>query len=403
VRTFRPLLLLASIAAAGTAGTLIVGIVAGMPGGELGRLALLILPAVLASFVAVTAARPLLARSSVSVRMVSVAAVAAVVALVNLLVLAAQMSVTPQDATTIGVLFLYSLGAGIAAALVLARATTSSVSRLAEAAKALGGGDLEARVGPMTGAPELTTLASTLDQMAAELQEAMRRVRDVEARRRDLVMAVSHDLRTPLCSLRAMVEAIDEGVVEDPLSLRRYVGEMRSSVDSLVDLTDDLFELVQLEDGAIEVETERAHLGDVVHFAMAACRSQATTKGLVVETRLNGAASTSCSPRLVRVLHNLLQNAIRHTPSDGSVLIEARREPGLLEVAVEDTGEGLAPDELARVFEPFYRVDPARAGAGSGLGLALAQRIVEGLGGRIEARSRPLAGSRFLIRIPVEL
>ncbi len=402
MRGLRPLALLAAIAAAGAGGTLVIGALAGMRGSELVHLVLLILPAALASLVAVGASRPLLARSSFGARMMAVAAVAAVVALVNLFLLARQMSVTPRDATTIGVLLLSSLGTGIAAALVLGRGTGSAVTRLAETAAALGRGDLDARVGPIVAGPELVTLGATLDEMAERLQRAIGRIREVEARRRDLVMAVSHDLRTPLSSLRATVEAIDEGVVEDAPTLHRYVSEMRASVDALVALTDDLFELVQLDAGAIEAETERSRLEDVVRFALAACGPQATTKGLVVETRLNGAADAPCPPRLVRVLQNILQNAIRHTPADGTVRIEARREPGLLEVAVADTGEGIAADSLARVFEPFYRGDPARTGGGSGLGLTLAKRIVEALGGGIEARSRPSMGSRFAIRLPVE-
>jgi len=291
---------------------------------------------------------------------------------------------------------------GIGAAVVLGRATTAAVTRLVSAARALGQGNLDARVGPVPASPELTMLAATLDEMAEQLQRAMRRVREIEARRRDLIVAVSHDVRTPLSSLRATVEAVDEGVVDDPPTLHRYVREMRASVDALVALTDDLFELVQLDAGAIEAEAGWARLEDLVRSALSACGSHATTKGLVVETRLNGAADAPCSPRLVRVLQNLVQNAIRHTPADGTIRIEARREPGLLEVAVEDTGEGMAPEVLAHVFEPFYRGDPARAGGGSGLGLALAQRIVEGLGGDIEARSRQSVGSRFAIRLPVE-
>ena len=402
VRSLRPLLLLAAIAAAGAAGTLAAGALVGMHGGELEHLGLLILPAALASLVAVAAARPLLARSPVRIRLVAVAAVAAVVALVNLSVLAHQMSVTPHDATTIGVLLLYSLGAGIGAALVLGRTTTAAVARLANTARALGRGDLDARVGRVTAGPELTTLAETFDEMGDQLQQALSRIREVEARRRDLITAVSHDLRTPLSSLRATVEALDEGMVEDPKTLQRYVHGMRGSVDALVVLTDDLFELVQLDASAIEAESERARLADVVSSALAACESQALAGGLAVTTRLNGAADTPCSLRLVRVLQNLLQNAIRHTPADGTVLIEARREPGMLEIAVEDTGEGMSPDILAHVFDPFYRGDPARTGARSGLGLTLTQRIVEGLGGGIEAESRPSIGSRFAVRLPVD-
>jgi signal transduction histidine kinase len=218
--------------------------------------------------------------------------------------------------------------------------------------------------------------------------------------RRDLVTAVSHDLRTPLAGLRAMAEAIDDGVVDDLPSLRRYAAQMKRSVNSLVVLVDDLFELAQLDAGAIERETERARLIDVVRSAVAACEATALQKGLRLSAELNGAEQAECSPRLVRVLQNLLQNAIRHTPADGSVRIEAHRMPSGLQVAVQDTGEGIAADALTQVFEPFWRGDRARSGEGSGLGLALAKRIVESLGGTIQVESALEHGSRFAVVVP---
>jgi two-component system, OmpR family, sensor histidine kinase BaeS len=175
---------------------------------------------------------------------------------------------------------------------------------------------------------------------------------------------------------------------------------MRRSVESLVVLVDDLFELVQLDAGAIEAESERARIEDVVRSAVAACDAQATEKGLALETSLADAGGASCSPRVTRVVQNLLQNAIRHTPTDGTVRVEARHVRDGLEVVVEDSGEGIEPAALERVFEPFWRADPARSGDGAGLGLALAKRIVEALGGRIDAESSPAEGSRFAVILP---
>jgi signal transduction histidine kinase len=213
--------------------------------------------------------------------------------------------------------------------------------------------------------------------------------------------AVSHDLRTPLANLRAMVEAIDEGVVEDVPSLRRYAGEMRRSVTDLVALVDDLFELAQIDAGAIEAETEQARLSDVVHAALTTVRLAAEEKGLLVTTDLGDAADSLCSPRLARVLQNLLTNAVRHTPADGVIRVNARCRADALDVAVADNGEGIAIEDLSRVFEPFFRADPSRSGAGSGLGLALAKRIVEALGGRIVARNEESGGARFALELPV--
>jgi len=292
------------------------------------------------------------------------------------------------------------VGAGIGAAVVTARSSARAVRSLTATAGALRDGDLDARAGQIEGGPELDVLAATLDDMAARLQGAQERERQIEATRRDLVTAVSHDLRTPLASLRAMVEAIDERVVDDPESMRRYAAEMRRSVRQLGAMVDDLFELAQLDAGAIETETRRARLGEVVSSAVATVGLQAEEKGLSLVAELNGADDALCSPRLARVIQNLLVNAVRHTPADGSVRIEARLAADTLEVAVADTGEGIAPQDLARIFDPFFRADPARQGAGAGLGLALAKRIVEALGGEISAESEPSHGARFAVTLP---
>jgi signal transduction histidine kinase len=397
---WRGLALLLVVAGVGALGTLATGAAMGMHASELAHLAALMAPALVVTLVAIAVARPLLARSSMRQSLVAVAIVGAVVGLANLVVLARQMFVSDLDATTLGVLFLYSTGAGMGAALALARARSRAVARLAETARALGEGDIDARVGHLEGGPELDTLAVTLDDMATKLQAAMERERRIERTRRDLVTAVSHDLRTPLSSLRAMVEAIEEGVIDDAPSLRLYAVEMRRSVSQLVSMVDDLFEMVQLDEGAIETETHRARLVEIVSSAVAAVEVQAREKRLSLVTNLNGAEDAPCSPRMTRVLQNLLVNAVRHTPADGTVRVRASSSPDWLEVAVEDTGEGMAPEDLAQVFEPFFRADPARSGAGAGLGLALARRIVESLGGRIEAESRPAVGSRFSVQLP---
>jgi signal transduction histidine kinase len=397
---WRGLALLLVVAGVGALGTLATGVAMGMHASELVHLAALLAPALVVTLVAIAVARPLLARSSMRQSLVAVAIVGAVVGLANLVVLARQMFVNDHDATTLAVLFLYSTGAGIGAALALARAQSRAVARLAETARALGEGDIDARVGTLEGGPELDTLAVTLDDMATKLQAAMERERRIERTRRDLMTAVSHDLRTPLSSLRAMVEAIEEGVIDDTPSLRLYAVEMRRSVSQLVSMVDDLFEMVQLDEGAIETETHRARLVDIVSSAVAAVEVQAREKRLSLVTNLNGAEDAPCSPRVTRVLQNLLVNAVRHTPADGTVRVRASRSLDWLEVAVEDTGEGMAPEDLAHVFEPFFRADPARSGAGAGLGLALARRIVESLGGRIEAESRPAVGSRFSVQLP---
>ncbi|MGH2580818.1 MAG: sensor histidine kinase [Actinomycetota bacterium] len=398
--SWRALALIAVVAAAGAFGTIAVGAAIGMDGQELLDLAAYLAPALVVTVIATAIAGPLLSRASMRQRFGTVALVGTVVAMANLFVLAETMFVSGHDATLVGVLLVYSIGAGVGSALAVARTSVSALDRLASTARALGEGDLEVRVGDLRAGPELDTLARTLNEMADRLKQAQERERQVETTRRDLITAVSHDLRTPLASLRAMVEAIDEGVVDDPPSLHRYAVEMRRSVDQLVGMVDDLFELAQIDAGAIEVQTRRARLDDVVRSAIAVVEPQAQEKGLALVTDLNGTENASCSPRMARVLQNLLVNAIRHTPADGTVRVDARMLPLGIEVAVLDTGEGISPEDLERVFDPFFRTDTARSGGGAGLGLTLAKRIVETLGGRIEAESEPAHGSRFSVLLP---
>jgi signal transduction histidine kinase len=398
--SWRALALVGVVASVGALGTMAVGAAIGMDGHELLDLAAYLAPALVITVLAMAITGPLLSRASMRQRFATVALVGTVVAMANLFVLAKTMFVSHHDATLVGVLLLYSIGAGVGCSLAVARTSSSALNRLAAVARALGQGDLEARVGNMTAGAELDTLARTLDEMADRLKQAQEREREVEATRRDLITAVSHDLRTPLASLRAMIEAIDEGVVDDPPSLRRYALEMRRSVNQLVSLVDDLFELAQVDAGAIEAETQRARLDEVVRSALAVVGPQAEQKGLALVANLNGSEDALCSPRMARVLQNLLANAIRHTPADGTVRIAARRSPPWLELSVEDTGEGIASENLQRIFEPFFRADPARSAEGAGLGLALAKRIVEALGGHIEAESQLAAGSRFAVFLP---
>jgi signal transduction histidine kinase len=396
-----PVLTVTAVVLAGALASLGLGLALGVKLSELRHLGLLLLIALLATVGASIAAGRLLAHASVRWRFVAIAAIAVLVSLVNLGVLTMLMSVSHHDATLVAILLVYSSGAGVAAALALAKAWGTAVERLVQRSRSLADGHLDARVGRLGAGPELDTLAAALDETAAKLERSLTRERAGEARRKDLITAVSHDLRTPLASLRAMVEAVNDGVVDDPPTLRRYVGEMGRSVESLALLVDDLFELVQIDAGAIAVESHRIRLEQVVQEALATCGPQASEKGLVVETQIyDGGEQCLCSPRLVRVLQNLLQNAIRHTPADGTVRMEARRGPSGIELVVEDTGEGIAPGALHQVFEPFWRGDAARSSNGSGLGLALAKRIVESLGGQIRVQSEPARGSRFAVSVP---
>jgi signal transduction histidine kinase len=395
----RGLTALVLVVAAGMAAALAFAAATGMPAGELLHLVSYLTPAAVATLAVALAARPFLERLPARLAVVVVGAAAAVAAVANVAVLAWLMFLDTDDAVHVGALVLYAVAVGVAAGLALARESQVALDRLTTTARALSEGDLRARAGRVGGARELRLLAATLDEMADRLAGALERERELEARRRDLVAAASHDLRTPLASLKVMIHAVEDGVVEDPSDLRRYAGEMRRAVDALVGLVDDLFQLAQLDAVALEREAGLTTVAEVVDDAVAAVRTAAAQKGVKVDVEL-AAGDATCSPRLARVLQNLLTNAVRHTPAGGTVTVRAAYVGERLELSVADTGEGIDPALLERVFEPFWRADPARGGPGAGLGLTLAQRIVEALGGRIEAQAEPARGARFAVVLP---
>lgn len=213
------------------------------------------------------------------------------------------------------------------------------------------------------------------------MEERMRR--QVEEARRGLVAAASHDLRTPLASLRLLVEAIDDGVAGEDRD--RYLGEIRTHVAVLSDLIDDLFELSRIEAGDISWTMRQVELGDLIGDTVAAFRAAAEARGVHLAAELPGGkvVAEADAEKVQRVLFNLIQNAIRHTPADGSVTVRAKGGPGGVEVEVADSGEGIPAAEGERVFEAFYRGDSARGEDGAGLGLAISRAIVEAHGGRI--------------------
>lgn len=207
---------------------------------------------------------------------------------------------------------------------------------------------------------------------------------EIEEARRRLVAAASHDLRTPLASLRLLVESIDDGVVTGE-TRDRYLGEIRTHVAVLSDLVDDLFELSRIEAGDISWTMRQVELGDLIGDTVAAMRAPAEARGVRIAAELppGHVVAEANAEKVQRVLFNLIQNAIRHTPADGSVTIRARNHGGDVEVEVADDGEGIPASDGERVFDAFYRGDAARGEDGAGLGLAISRAIVEAHGGKI--------------------
>jgi len=222
--------------------------------------------------------------------------------------------------------------------------------------------------------------------LAARLAAEERSRREVEAARRRLVASVSHDLRTPLASLRLLVESIEDGVVTGE-TRDRYLREVRTHVAALSGLIDDLFELSRIEAGDISWTMSQVELRELVGDTVAAMRAPAAARGVALAAELpaHELMTRANAEKVQRVLFNLIQNAIRHTPADGSVTVRAQTAPGGVEVEVADSGEGIAQGDDKRVFDAFYRGDEGDAAdpEGAGLGLAISRAIVEAHGGRI--------------------
>jgi signal transduction histidine kinase len=220
--------------------------------------------------------------------------------------------------------------------------------------------------------------------LAVRLAMEERSRREIEEARRRLVAAASHDLRTPLASLRLLVESIDDGVATGE-TRDRYLREIRTHVGVLSDLIDDLFELSRIEAGDISWTMRQVKVRELIGDTVAAMRAPAAERGvsLAAELPAGELLASANAEKVQRVLFNLIQNAIRHTPADGSVTVRARGAAGGIEVEVADNGEGIPAGDGERVFEAFYRGDAARGEEGAGLGLAISRAIVEAHGGKI--------------------
>ena len=221
-----------------------------------------------------------------------------------------------------------------------------------------------------------------------------------ERMRRELFAAVSHDLRTPITALSLLATAIDDEVVEDA-KRREYAARMNTHVRALGALIDDLFDLTRLEASELEWTMERLRVEELVADAVEAMRPSADAGSVAMRAELGAplAPSLGNHEQLQRVLFNLIQNAIRHTPPDGSVTVRAEPVDGGIEIEVADTGTGIEASQRDRVFEPFFRADASRHTPGAGLGLAISRAIVEAHGGAIWLEDAPV-GTRVKFMLP---
>lgn len=323
--------------------------------------------------------------------------------LINIWAIAQLMFASPHDLALVAILLLFAFVIATTFGVLVARHIAEGMKLLADKAQRLAGGDLTARV-EIGGQDELAQAAASFNAMAEQLQGAAAQRQEVEKLRRDLIAWTSHDLRTPLTSIRAMVEALHDGVVTDQETVNRYYRTMRADVIALNNLIDDLFELAQLDTGSLKMEMFPHSLRDLISDTLESLQVIARQKDIKLcgEVAPDLDPVTLNAPKMGRVLNNLIGNALKYTSVGGTVQVVARRNQEGITVTVEDTGTGFDPKDLPRVFEQFYRGEEARSRTtgGAGLGLAIAKGVVEAHRGRIWAENVPGSGARVSFLLP---
>jgi signal transduction histidine kinase len=284
----------------------------------------------------------------------------------------------------------------IVVGILLSRSVSAPLSKLADAARSIGRRDLSRRV-EVRGSQEIQEVAQAFNEMAADLQQA-------EILRQNLLADVAHELRTPITVIQGNLQAILDDVYELD---KAEIAQLYDQTRQLTHLVDDLRELAQAEARQLPLEMIPVDLSVLASDVAAIYESIAEVQQIQLQTRISKGLPLiqGDRARLMQCLQNLLNNAFRHTPAGGVVTLSVQQQEKILEVSVQDSGSGIAPEHLLHVFDRFYRVDPARARetGGTGLGLAITRAIIQNHGGTISAVSAGEGqGSTFTISLPIE-
>jgi signal transduction histidine kinase len=311
---------------------------------------------------------------------------------------AQAMFLSDHDLQVVVLVCVVSGAVTAAFALWLGQRVVASARRLQEEARRFG--ETGVFDGTTQGPLEFDSVAAELERTGERLHEAAERERRLESSRRELVSWVSHDLRTPLAQIRAMAEALEDGIAEDP---GRYHAQMRAQVDRMVGMVDDLFELSRIHAGSLRLSLETVELGDLVSETIVGAAPVARARRVKVDGAVDAGVLVHADPAaLSRVMGNLVMNAIRHTPEDGVVEIRGREDAGGVELVVADACGGIPDPDLDRVFDVGWRGSHARtpdSGTGAGLGLAIVRGLVEAHLGSV-AVANSGQGCRFVVRLP---
>lgn len=306
----------------------------------------------------------------------------------------------------LGIAFGVAFAVSVLLSFFIARGLTRPLSDIAAVARQLAGGSFERRI-PAASNDEVGVLATTLNQMADQLDHDITALRKLETVRKDFVANVSHELRTPLTSIKGYVEALLEGAKDHPEEATRFLHIILKQSDRLNLILEDLLQLSQIESGRVQFRQDPVDLRGVVDRTLASIKPLAEKKQQTLSVAIPQDAPPVIGDedRLVQVLTNLLDNAVKYSPEGGTIDVTTRpvRGEAMIELTVADSGIGIPEADRPRVFERFYRVDKARSRemGGTGLGLAIVKHIVEGHGGQVWVEGNEPTGSRFIIRLPI--
>jgi len=291
---------------------------------------------------------------------------------------------------------LIALVASVVIAILLARSLYRPIRRVTRAAEEMAQGRYEQEI-PPAGPEEVKGLALAFNQMAKQVRLSQQRLREFLA-------DVSHELRSPLTSIRGFAQAMVDGTAKDSEAQSRAARIIEDESKRMIRLVDELLELSKIESGQIQMLWEPVDVKALLEHCEQIFEMRAEEKGLRLKTDVEPSVSVVGDiDRLEQVFSNLLDNAIRHTPTGGEVTFSARACGDHVEITVADTGPGISPEELPHVFERFYQADASATRAGTGLGLAIVREVVRAHGGDIEARSVLGEGTQFIVRLPTDL
>lgn len=365
-------------------------------------------PLVIAIGAAAIAQRWLLWRriSRLAVALFIVYAIGAGLILFTVFVTTQLMFISAHDATLATVIVIYATGVTLVFGYFVVSNLTDSIGKLTQAAQAVQQGNLNVQADER-GSDEVAQLARTFNQMTMQLAAAREKEKQIDAARRDWIAWVSHDLRTPLTSIRARAEALADGVVSQPADVTAYLSAIRNETGVMNNLIDNLSELAKIDAGGLKLDRMPFPISDLISDCIESMKAIASEKDVALSGAVTSdAGAVNISPQhMQRVLLNLIGNAIAHTPAGGSVAVNARREGNRVCIEVRDTGDGIAPQDLPHVFERFYRGEPSRRrtvdgrSAGMGLGLVIARKLVEAHAGQISIDSALSKGTTVRITL----